>query len=71
MRSSYKIRVWEEYELGGELVQLVGSSFSCYESDGLVWLTSSQQEDDEGLASATSGSEEDFRLEDRMCKKHN
>ena len=46
--AAHKSRVWEEYDLGGELVQLVGSSFSCYESDGLVWLTSSQQEDDEG-----------------------
>ena len=39
------VHVWEEYELGGELVQLVGSSFPCYELDGLLWLTSSQQED--------------------------
>ena len=46
IHSSHKNRVWEEYELGGELVQLVGSSFPCYESDGLLWLTSLQQEDD-------------------------
>ena len=27
IHSSYKGRVWEEYELGGELVQLVGHHF--------------------------------------------
>ena len=35
----------EAYELGGEPVQPVGSSFPCYESDGLVSLTTQREED--------------------------